>query len=75
MINSLYAIRIHGQSGQSHHPQEDIISTNIISKMTVHFSFTFLNLSSFLHFFKIIVEEQPDLDQAKENLHNLQRGC
>ena len=50
------------------------MSTNIISKMTVDFSVMFRNLSSFFHFFEIIVEEQRDLYQAKDNVNILQRG-
>ena len=76
MINFLYApFTIHGKSRQLHHPHEDIISTNIINKIIVDFSVTFLNLSSFFLSFEITVEEQPDLDQAKANVDILQRGC
>ena len=76
MITFLYAIRIHGQSGQLHDPQEDIICTKIISKMTVHFSVKFLNFSFSFHsqLLKIFVEEQHDLVQAKDNVNILQRG-
>ena len=74
IIIIIIIFRVHGQSGQSHHPQEGITKTNIISKITVDFSVTFLNPSSFFHSFKIIVEEQPDFDKARANVDILQSG-